>query len=148
MLLQTAGLVLFSGIAVRGHYYSDILAGSLLIALGIGFAFVTGSIAAVSGVAPQEAGLASGLVNTSRMFGGALGLAILATIATSHTNTLLHKHTAPHAALTGGFHVAFAVAAGIGFVGALVAAFALPRVRVRRPAAPAEAHAPQPEVAA
>jgi EmrB/QacA subfamily drug resistance transporter len=134
MLLQAAGLLLFSQIAVHGHYLSDILAGSLLIALGIGFSFVTGSIAAVSGVQPHEAGLASGLVNTSRMFGGALGLAILAAIATSHTNSLERHGDSLNTALTGGFHVAFLAGSGVAFVGALVAAFALPRVRMRQQA--------------
>jgi EmrB/QacA subfamily drug resistance transporter len=135
MLLQAAGLALFTQIAVHGHYLSDILAGSLLVALGIGFSFVTGSIAAVQGVEPQEAGLASGLVNTSRMFGGALGLAVLATIATSHTDSLLRSHHAINDALTSGFHVAFAVGSGVALCGALLAAFALPRVRMRTAAA-------------
>jgi MFS family permease len=144
MALQAAGLLLFSRIAVHGHYVSDILAGSLLIALGIGFAFVTGSIAAVSGVEPHEAGLASGLVNTSRMFGGALGLAILAAIATSHTNSLERSGHSVDAALTGGFHVAFLAGSGVAFLGAVVAAFALPRVRMRVPGgAPAPAPAPE-----
>jgi EmrB/QacA subfamily drug resistance transporter len=131
MLLQAAGLALFTQIAVDGHYLSDILAGSLLVALGIGFSFVTGSIAAVQGVEPHEAGLASGLVNTSRMFGGALGLAVLATVATSHTDGLLRTHHGINDALTSGFHVAFAAGSGVALCGALLAAFALPRVRMR-----------------
>jgi EmrB/QacA subfamily drug resistance transporter len=146
MLSQAAGLLLFTRIAVGGHYYSDVLLASLLVAIGIGFSFVTGTIAAVAGVAPREAGLASGLVNTSRMFGGALGLAILATIATSHTNALLHHGTAPHQALVSGFQLAFAVGAAVAFVGALAAAFALPRIPARVAAAPPAAA--QPEIAA
>jgi len=135
MLLQAAGLALFTQLAVHGHYLSDVLAGSLLVALGIGFSFVTGSIAAVQGVEPREAGLASGLVNTSRMFGGALGLAVLATVATSHTDGLLRAHHGINDALTSGFHVAFAAGSGVALCGALLAAFALPRVRMRTPAA-------------
>jgi hypothetical protein len=101
-----------------------------LVALGIGFAFVTGAISAVAGVEPHEAGLASGLINTSRMFGGALGLALLATIATSRTNhDLRHLGTgiaAQHAALASGFDLAFRVGAGIAIAGALVALIGLP----------------------
>jgi MFS family permease len=131
LLALAAGLLLFTGISVDGHYYSDVLAGSLLIAVGIGFTFVTGAIAAVSGVAPHEAGLASGLINASRLFGGALGLAILAAIATAHTNGDLKHRATLHAALTSGFQLAFAVAAAIAFVGALVALVGLPKVPAR-----------------
>ena len=96
MAAQTAGLLLFTGLGGHGSYVSDILAGSLLVAIGIGFAFVPATICAVAGVRPQEAGLASGLVNTARLFGGALGLAILAALATAHTNhdLLLAGHRA------------------------------------------------------
>jgi EmrB/QacA subfamily drug resistance transporter len=132
LISQAIGLLLFTGLPVHGSYLSNVLIGSLLIALGIGFSFVTGTIAAVGGVAPQEAGLASGLVNTSRMFGGALGLAILATIAASRTSSDLHHlgpgvHNAAATALVSGFQLAFAVAAGIALVGALVALIGLPR---------------------
>jgi len=133
MLSLGAGLLLFTGISQTGSYLSDILAGSLLIALGLGFAFVTGTIAAISGVQPREADLASGLVNTARTFGGALGLAILAAIATAHTNTQLKHGAAPHAALTSGFQVAFAVAAGLAFAGALTAFAGLPQTPRRAP---------------
>jgi EmrB/QacA subfamily drug resistance transporter len=143
MIFQTAGLLLFSGLPVHGVYLSDFLGGSLLVALGIGFAFVTGAISAVAGVEPHEAGLASGLVNTSRMMGGALGLAILATIATSRTNHDLHRLgtglAAQHAALTSGFDLAFGVGAGIAIAGGIVALIGLPRA-TREPvvAAPVE----------
>ena len=73
-----------------GHFYSDVLGPSLLAAVGLGLAFVPVTIAAVSGIQPNEAGLASGLINTSQQVGGALGLAILATIANSRTLDLLH----------------------------------------------------------
>ena len=141
MSLQTIGLLLFTGISVGGTYLGDVLAPSVIVAVGMGMAFVPVTITAVAGVAPREGGLASGLVNTSRMFGGALGLAILAAIATARTNSELH-HTVVttqslHAALTDGFQLAFVVAACIAFAGALVALLALPR----EPARPASAAA-------
>jgi len=139
MALQTAGLIWFTDITPAGGYWSVILIPSLLVALGIGLAFVPATLAAVAGVAPQEAGLASGLVNTSRLFGGALGLAILAAIAAAHTDRQLRDgpaaHTAHglHAALTGGFSLAFAVAAVFAAAGGLIALFGLPRLRDARP---------------
>jgi EmrB/QacA subfamily drug resistance transporter len=143
MAAQTLGLLLFAGVAVNGTYLGDILAPSLLVAIGIGLAFVPATICAVSGVAPQEAGLASGLVNTARLFGGALGLAILAAIATARTNSDLHHlGTSVHAALTSGFQVAFVVAAGFAAVGGLVALFGLPNVRPRRQEVPASEQPP------
>jgi EmrB/QacA subfamily drug resistance transporter len=138
LLSLSAGLALFTGIPVGGSYLSNVLAPSLLVAFGIGFPFVTGTIAAVQGVQPREAGLASGIVNTSRMFGGALGLAILATIATTHTNNQL-RHVVPtpaavHQALVSGFTVAFWVAAAIAAVGAVIALVGLPWTPKRAPA--------------
>ncbi len=133
MLAQTVGLLLFASLPVDGHYASNVLAPSLLVAIGIGLSFVPATIAAVSGVAPQEAGLASGLVNTSRLFGGALGLAVLAALATARTNA--HHAVgvvSAHAALTSGFHLAFIVAAGISLAGGLVALVGLPSVSARR----------------
>jgi MFS family permease len=93
---------------------SDILGPSLLAAIGLGLAFVTSTIAAVSGVDAEEAGLASGLINTSQQVGGALGLAVLATVATSTTNNA----SGPRAdALTEGFQNAFLAGAGIALLG-------------------------------
>ena len=98
-------------------------------------------ITATSGVAPHEAGIASGIVNTARMFGGALGLAILATIATSHSNGLLHHPAGalptPDAALVSGFQLAFLVGAGMAFIGTLVAIFAVPNAQPRAATTPA-----------
>ena len=136
LLAQTVGLLLFAEIAVHGHYVSDMLVPSLLVAIGIGLSMVPATIAAVAGVAPQEAGLASGMINTARLFGGALGLAVLAALATSRTNHELRGvPQTPHAvhdALVSGFHVAFVVAAGFAFVGVLAAGLGLPR-RLRLP---------------
>jgi EmrB/QacA subfamily drug resistance transporter len=140
MVCLTVGLLLFTGISVDGTYLSDVLVASLLVAIGIGLSFVPATILAVAGVARREAGLASGLVNTSRLVGGALGLAILAAIATAKTNDDLRSGAVHgvHAALTNGFQLAFLVAAGFAFVGGLVA-LGLPRLAQREPASAAEA---------
>jgi MFS family permease len=134
MAVMTLGLALFTRISTHGAYAADVLVPGMLVGIGMGFAFVPATISAVAGVAPAEAGLASGLVNTSRLFGGALGLAVLAAIATDHTNSQLHAGASAHAALTSGFQLAFVIAAAFALIGGLVAAFALPSVPARRPA--------------
>ena len=123
MAFIAAALVWFSQVSVGGGFATDILGPSLLAAAGLGFAFVTTTIAAVSGVREQEAGLASGLINTSQQIGGALGLAVLATIANSRTDDLMASSGADPAALpnalTEGFQSAFlggAVIAALGLV--------------------------------
>ncbi len=129
MVTMTAGLLLFTQISAHGSYLGDMLAPSLLVAIGIGLSFVPATICAVAGVRPQEAGLASGLVNTSRLVGGALGLAILAALAAARTKSdVLHHTLANPAALTDGFRLAFVVAAAFAVIGGLVAAFGLPKV--------------------
>ena len=123
MLLIALGLVWFSRVSAGGSFLGDILGASLLAAAGLGFGFVTSTIAAVSGIREHEQGLASGLINTSQQIGGAIGLAVLSTIATSQTNHLLHSGTPLRAALTGGFQHAFiggAVIAALGLVGTLI----------------------------
>src|SRR3982751_6892720 len=100
MTALTAGLVYFTQVSVGGSYLGDLLPGFLLIAIGIGFSFVPISIAALAGVEPAQAGLASGLINTSQQIGGALGIAALSSIATSTTNTELASGSALPAALT------------------------------------------------
>jgi EmrB/QacA subfamily drug resistance transporter len=146
MTLQTIGLLLFTDVSVGGTYLGNVLAPSVIVATGMGLAFVPVTISAVAGVAPREAGLASGIVNTSRMFGGALGLAILAAIATARTNSDLHHSPATvhslHFALTDGFQLAFTVGAGFALAGALVAMFGLPRIPARAAAGAAPAQAP------
>jgi predicted MFS family arabinose efflux permease len=145
MTLQAVGLLLFTRVPADGTYLSDVLAPSALVAIGIGLAFVPVTIAAVAGVASREAGLASGLVNTSRQMGGALGLAILATVASAHTSHLLAEgQTTPREALTSGFHEAFALGAGFAVAGALTALLVLPRIRPRA-MVPAHAEAAQSE---
>ena len=124
MLFIAGGLIWFSRVPGHGgHFYSDVLGPSLLAAVGLGLAFVPVTIAAVSGIQPNEAGLASGLINTSQQVGGALGLAILATIANSRTLDLLHAGGVDRAvALTKGFDRAFLVGAGFAIAGAILAA--------------------------
>jgi EmrB/QacA subfamily drug resistance transporter len=124
MALVSLGLIWFSGVSANGSFLSDILGPSLLAAVGLGFGFVTSTIAAVSGVEAREQGLASGLINTSQQIGGALGLAVLSTIATTQTNDALSSGTSTlPQALTHGFQSAFlggAALAGLGFVATLV----------------------------
>jgi MFS family permease len=144
MLCETIGLFWLAGISAGGTYLGEILVPSLFAAVGIGLSFVPATIAAVAGVASDESGLASGLVNTARLVGGALGLAILAAIAAAQTNRDAHTaHATAHAALTSGFQLAFVVGAGFAVVGCLIALFGLPRVRPRsseqRLSVPAEA---------
>ena len=123
MLLIAGGLLWFSQVpATGGSYVADVLGPSLLAAVGLGFSFVPVTIAAVTGTKPHEAGLASGLINTSQQVGGALGLAILATIANSRTQSLFHAGVhSTSVALTKGFDRAFLVGAGFAIVGAILA---------------------------
>jgi EmrB/QacA subfamily drug resistance transporter len=122
LVITAAGLVWFSQVDADGSYVGDILFPSLLAAVGLGLAFVSMTVAAVSGVEAHEAGLASGLINTSQQIGGALGLAVLATIANSNTNDALAAGNSMPVSLTEGFQAAFAVGAGIAILGAIVAA--------------------------
>jgi EmrB/QacA subfamily drug resistance transporter len=121
MLLIAIALAWFSRISVGGGFLTDILGPSLFAAAGLGFAFVTTTIAAVSGVREQEAGLASGLINTSQQIGGALGLAVLATIANSRTDDLMASAGGDPSALTNalneGFQAAFLGGAVIALLG-------------------------------
>jgi EmrB/QacA subfamily drug resistance transporter len=117
MLLIALGLVWFSQVSVGGGFLADILGPSLLAAIGLGFGFVTSTIAAVSGVEEHEQGLASGLINTSQQIGGALGLAVLSTIATSRTEDVLASGASNAGALTEGFQSAFLGGAAIALLG-------------------------------
>jgi EmrB/QacA subfamily drug resistance transporter len=123
LLFIFAGLLWFSRVSVGGGFTTDILGPSLLAAAGLGFAFVTTTIAAVAGVKEAESGLASGLINTSQQIGGALGLAVLSSVATSHTASVLSDGSGLKGALTEGFQIAFlggAAIAALGFVLTLV----------------------------
>jgi len=118
LLFIVAGLTWFSRVSVGGGFTTDILGPSLFAAAGLGFAFVTTTIAAVSGVEESEAGLASGLINTSQQIGGALGLAVLSTVAISRTEDVLASGDPDRInALTEGFQSAFLGGAGIALLG-------------------------------
>jgi EmrB/QacA subfamily drug resistance transporter len=136
LLANLGGLVWFTQISVGGSYVADLLGGFLLIGIGLGFSFVPVSIAALAGVPPREAGLASGLINTSQQIGGALGVAILTTISTTRTSDALESGTSQPQALVDGFSVAFWVAAG--FAVAAIAATLLTLRREDLAAPPAE----------
>lgn len=125
LVLTAVGLVWFSRVSPDGSYVADVLFPSLVAAVGLGLAFVSMTVAAVSGLEPDEAGLASGMINTSQQIGGALGLAILATIANGRTDDAMTTAggdpSALPAALTDGFQAAFAVGAGFAILGAVLA---------------------------
>lgn len=122
MLLTAAGLLLLTGVRPGDSYAGAVLPGGMLSALGLGLTLVPATIAAVSGVPRQQSGLASGLLNTSRLIGGALGLAVLSTIAVSQTHADLHgAASVSGSALSSGFRLAFLTAAAISVLGALVA---------------------------
>jgi EmrB/QacA subfamily drug resistance transporter len=130
MVLVTIGLLWFTQLPEDGVYLKDIIAPMILAAFGLGFAFVPVTIAAVSGISADDSGLASGLINTSQQIGGALGLAVLATIANTRTEDLMTAAQGNPAALpnalTEGFNVAFLAGAGFAILG-IVAALVLIR---------------------
>jgi EmrB/QacA subfamily drug resistance transporter len=123
MTAMAAGMLVLSGISPGQSYVGPVLIGEVLTALGMGFGLVPSTIVAMQGVAGAQSGVASGLLNTSRLMGGALGLAILSTIATGQSGGAVG--TGSLHALTNGFDLAFTVAIGFAVAGALVAAYAL-----------------------
>jgi EmrB/QacA subfamily drug resistance transporter len=126
MALLAVGMILFAQVPVDGSYAADLLPGFLLVAVGLAFCFVPISIAALAGVQQAEAGIASGLINTSQQVGGAVGIALLSTVAISRTENEVAAGTAMPQALTSGFQIAFWIGAGIALAG-VVAALALIR---------------------
>ena len=119
MSVLTVGLLYFTQVSVGGSYLGDLLPGFLVIALGMGFSFVPISIAALAGVPAKDAGLASGLINTSQQIGGALGIAVLSSVAIAQSNDATAAGDAVPEALTSGFQAAFWVGAGVAAVGVL-----------------------------
>jgi len=129
LLLAAAGLALFARAPVDGSFAIDVLPGMILLGFGCGMAFNPVLLAAMSEVAPTESGLASGVVNTSFMMGGALGLAVLASLAAARADTLAASLADPLAALTGGYHLAFVIGAVFAAVAALLGALLLRTAR-------------------
>jgi MFS family permease len=137
LVLVLAGLVLLTRAPVDGQYLTDVLPVMLLIGIGAGVAFPALMTLAMSGATSSDAGLASGLINTAAQVGGALGLAVLATLASARTEALLAADASVPAALTGGYHLAFGVSAGLVVAAIVVAALVL------RPAPAEERGAPR-----
>ena len=133
MTLIGVGMLLLSGIDAHGTWAADVAVPAVITSAGIGFSFVPVTIAATSGVRRAEAGLASGLVNTSRQMGGSLGLALLATIASQRTADVVGDVSRVEA-LTEGFSRAFAVGGAIALAGALIGAAVIARAPQVRPA--------------
>jgi EmrB/QacA subfamily drug resistance transporter len=126
LTLITAGMVWYSQIPTHGSFAAHLLPGYLMVGIGMAFSFIPMSIAALAGVESHEAGLASGLINTSQQIGGALGVAIASTVAFTHMRTLLASGHSPAFAQTSGFALGFWVIAGIG-AASVVACLALVR---------------------
>ncbi|RQS34632.1 MFS transporter [Burkholderia sp. Bp8992] len=130
LLIAACGLALFSRAPVDGGFVWHVLPGMTLLGIGAGIAFNPVLLAAMSDVDPADSGLASGIVNTAFMMGGALGLAVLASLATARTDALAAAQAAPLAALNGGYHAAFAFGAVFAAVAALIGL----ALRIRRQA--------------
>jgi MFS family permease len=133
--LMTVALILLARTPVDGNWAIDILPATLAAGLGAGIAFNPILLAAMSGVAPEQAGLASGVVNTSFMMGGAVGLAVLASLADRRSDTLLAAGDGALVSLNGGYHIAFIVGAVFMIASAIVGAALL-----RVPAPQAHGH--------
>jgi EmrB/QacA subfamily drug resistance transporter len=138
LLLACAGLVLFARAPVHGDFALDVLPSMILLGFGGGMAFNPVLLAAMNDVDPRESGLASGIVNTSFMMGGALGLAVLASLAAARTNHLLASGQGHLSALDGGYHLAFLIGAGFALLAALLAALRLRAAAVAMPGAEPE----------
>jgi EmrB/QacA subfamily drug resistance transporter len=135
LTFTTVGLVLFTQVSAGGSFAGDVLVPSVIVAIGLGLSFVSLTITAMSGVTHHEAGLASGLLNTAQQVGGALGLAVLSSVAAARTSDVLgsaggrSSHAALTNALTEGFQRAFAVGAGFAALGVVLALVFVPHVR-------------------
>src|SRR5262249_46321822 len=135
LLCAGLGLALLARAPVDGSFVADVLPSMILLGVGAGIAFNPVLLAAMSDVAPEESGLASGVVNTGFMLGGALGLAVLASLAASRTGSLRADGEGPLAALVGGYHVAFVVGALFAAAAAALGALLLRTGREPGPAA-------------
>src|SRR5213078_1623885 len=138
LLCVAAALILLARAPMHASFAIDILPSMLLIGLGAGIAFNPMLLAAMSDVQPEDSGVASGIVNTAFMMGGALGLAVLASVAASRTDSLRTGGESTAAALTGGYHAAFAVGALFALASAV---FATVRLRISALPQPEPQHA-------
>jgi EmrB/QacA subfamily drug resistance transporter len=131
MLMSAAGLVMYSQLPVGGHYFWDLFPAFILSGLGLALSFVPMSIGALTGVSQDEAGVASGLINTSQQVGGAIGVAVATTVATTYTAHFVDAHAGVSAlsgaALTHGFQITFYVLASFAIAGALAAGLLIER---------------------
>jgi EmrB/QacA subfamily drug resistance transporter len=129
LALSTVALILFAQLPVHGSYFTDLFPAFLISGLGLALAFVPMSIGALTGVRQADAGIASGLINTTQQIGGAIGVAVATTVATTFTARYVDAHVGTNAfsgsALTHGFQIAFYVLAGLAGVGALLSAIML-----------------------
>jgi EmrB/QacA subfamily drug resistance transporter len=140
MIVLAGSLVWYAQIPVDGHYWPDLLPAYITFALGLAFAFVPVTIAALAQVSHREAGLASGLINTNQQIGGAIGVAVASTIFTSQSKDLLKTGHTPAEAFTSGYQHAFWALAAVALVGA-VASFVLLRGTEAPVEEPETAHA-------
>jgi EmrB/QacA subfamily drug resistance transporter len=146
LVFIAAGLLLFARTPVDGQYVADLLPPLLLLGLGVGTSFPSLMTLAMSGATPEDAGLASGLVNTSAQVGGAIGLAVLATLASQRTDSALEGGASQLSALNSGFHLAYLVGAGLVAIAVAIAVAVLRYEPVPAGAAPTE-HEPAGEPA-
>jgi EmrB/QacA subfamily drug resistance transporter len=142
LVLVGAGLLLFARAPVDGHYMTDIFPSMLLFGMGIGGSFPALMTLAMSGATQEDAGLASGLVNTAAQVGGALGLAVLATLSATRTSHLIAGGASTASALTGGYHLAFLIGAGLVGLAIVVALTVIQPMEQLAPAA--ESHGARP----
>ena len=135
LLLTAAGGVLYAQMPADGHYFWDVFPALVVSGVGLAFSLVPVTIAGLTGVQPADAGVASGLINTSRQIGGAIGMAAVTTIAASATSDYVDSHAVAAAggpALAHGFQVAFYALSGLALVGAAIAtAFVEPKPEAR-----------------
>jgi MFS family permease len=130
LAISGIGLFYFTNVSADGSYWADLFPGLVIVAVGLGFSFVPVTIAALSGVSNREAGLASGLINVSQQIGGALGTAIVTSVAVSHMDTLLGEGASDAVARTGGFQWAFWVSLVFTIVGLVATLVMIRRVEL------------------
>jgi MFS family permease len=148
LVLLAGGLLWFSQVSAGGSFLEDILGPSVLAGVGAALAFISGTIAATTGAAEEDSGLASGLINTSQQVGGAIGTAAVAAIATAQTSDLLGTGTVVPVALTEGYQTGYLVVAGVAIVAAIVVAVLVPGRRITRAPESAEPEPAPAQIAA